>query len=154
LRLTHGHQVERPEVDLNVVAHEHVGLAAEQQLHAVDLGPAHLDGHVEAGLFVKPGRLGLVEAAVLGLGEPTRQEHDLVAGDAGVRKRGDREYRCHGSEQRAQEGHADLPGARSGGRVRPPLEHFTCNNLANRGSFPEASNFARGHAFGASLINA
>ena len=63
---------------LDVVAHDRVGLAREQELQAVDLGPAHTDLDVEAGLLVEAGGLGLVEAAVLGLGVPARQEDDLV----------------------------------------------------------------------------
>jgi hypothetical protein len=63
---------------LKVVAHHHVGLAAKQKLHGVDLRAAHLDRHVEAGLLVEARGLSLVEAAVLGLGEPAGQEGHLV----------------------------------------------------------------------------
>ena len=65
---------------LEIVTHHEVGLAGKQQLHAVDLRPAHLDGDVEPGLLVEPGRLGLVEAAMLGLREPAGEEGDLVGG--------------------------------------------------------------------------
>ncbi len=65
---------------LEVVAHHHVGFAGEQELHAVHLGTAHLDGDVEPGLLVEAGRLRLVEPAMLGLGEPARQEGHLVGG--------------------------------------------------------------------------
>jgi hypothetical protein len=64
--------------DLQVVAHHEVGFPGEQQLHAVDLGTAHLESDVEAGLFIQTRRLGLIEAAMLGLSEPTGKERHLV----------------------------------------------------------------------------
>ncbi len=75
---------------LEVVAHHHIGLAGEEELHAVDLRAAHPDGDVEPGLLIEPGRLGLVEAAMLRLREPAGEEGDLVggAGRAGHEKRG------------------------------------------------------------------
>ena len=47
---------------------------------AVDLRAAHLDRDVEPGLLVEAGGLGLIEAAVLGLRVPARQEGHLVGG--------------------------------------------------------------------------
>jgi hypothetical protein len=59
---------------LDVVADDDVGVAAAQQLHPVDLRSAHLDVDVEPGFLVEPGGFGLIEAAVLRLGEPVREE--------------------------------------------------------------------------------
>ncbi len=63
---------------LNVVAHQDVGLTRDEQLHAVDLRAAHLDGDVEALLLIEACCLRLVEAAVLGLGQPAGQERDFI----------------------------------------------------------------------------
>ena len=82
---------------LEIVAHHHVGLAGEQELHAVHLRAAHLDGDVEPGLFVEPGRLGLVEPAMLGLGIPAGEKGDLV------RRQRRRRQRDNASNRRAGE---------------------------------------------------
>ena len=69
---------------LDIVAHDDVGIAGHEQLHGVHLRAAHADVHVEGRLLVQAGGLGLIEAAVLGLGEPTRQESDLLRGGVGA----------------------------------------------------------------------
>ena len=62
----------------------HIGFAAEQKLHPVDLRSAHLDGDVETFLLVKAGRLCLIEAAVFGLGEPAGQEAHFIGSARGT----------------------------------------------------------------------
>src|ERR1700723_688737 len=81
---------------LYVVAHDEVGIATEQKLRSIHLRTTHLDGHVETGLVVKPGRFGLIEAAMLGLREPAGQERHLVGGDG----RCERCSHSHSSYQR------------------------------------------------------
>ena len=61
-----------------VVSHHEVGFPGEQELHAIDLRPAHLDRRIEPSPFIEPGRLGLIEPAVLGLCKPAREKGDFV----------------------------------------------------------------------------
>ena len=70
-------------VVLDVKAHEDVHLTRSEQLQAVDLRAAHLDGDIEAVLFVSTLGDRLIQPAVLGLGEPVALEGDflLCAGD-------------------------------------------------------------------------
>ena len=99
--------------DLEIVAHHEVGLAGQQELHAVDLRAAHLERDIEPSLLVKPGRLGLIEAAVLGLCEPAREKRHLV----GRRRRGrPHDYAGHHRRQRA-----DAPKAQNIRRHCEPL---------------------------------
>ncbi len=66
--------------DGDVVAHDHVGFAAEEELHAVELRVALPQLHVEPGLLVEPRCRRLVEAAVLGLGKPVGEHAQLGRG--------------------------------------------------------------------------
>jgi hypothetical protein len=77
--------------DLEVIAHHEVGLAGQKQLRGIDLRAAHLERDIEPGFLIEPGRLGLIEAAVLGLGEPAREKCHLVGGG------------CRGGRQRQAE---------------------------------------------------
>jgi hypothetical protein len=61
-----------------------IDLAGEQQLAVRRLRPALRDGHVEAVFLVSAVGEGLVEAAMLGLGEPVGAEGDL--GEAAARR--------------------------------------------------------------------
>ena len=61
---------------LQVVAHGDVELAGGEQLQRIDLRAAHADRHVEAVPLVDALGHRLVEAAVLGLREPVRAEHE------------------------------------------------------------------------------
>ena len=60
------------------VAHGKVALAGHQQLHAVDLWTAHLDGHIQTVFLIQAGGLGLIEPTVFGLGIPVGTEYDFV----------------------------------------------------------------------------
>lgn len=71
---------------LQIVSHHHIGIAAGEELQAVDLRATHLEVDVETGLFVESGRFGLIESAVLGLGEPTSEKAQLVSGAHRARK--------------------------------------------------------------------
>src|SRR5262249_58787872 len=66
--------------DGDSVADDDVGLAAEQQLHAVELSIALPQLDVESGLLVKPGRQRLIEAAMLGLGKPVGEQTNFLRG--------------------------------------------------------------------------
>src|SRR5580700_1243943 len=89
--------------DLKVIAHHDIGFAAEQELHAVDLWPAHLDRDIEPGLIVKAGGFGLIKAAVLGLGVPAGEKRYLVGSVGGANRE---QYGRGGSHQdKAQSRH-------------------------------------------------
>jgi hypothetical protein len=95
-RRTHRHhrQVLLHQLDgLQVVAHHQVGLPGEQQLHHVDLRPAHADFDVEPVLAIRSLGHRLIEAAVLGLRQPVGQEHDLGRALGRGERRSDRARR-------------------------------------------------------------
>ena len=59
--------------------------AGEQELRLVHLRPALADRDVEAVLGVDAGGHGLVEPAILGLGQPIEAERDPIGGVCGER---------------------------------------------------------------------
>ncbi len=61
---------------LQVVAHRDVELVRDEQLQRIDLRAAHADGDVEPVAPIDSFGDRLVEAAVHGLREPVRAEHE------------------------------------------------------------------------------
>ena len=85
---------------LQVVAHDHVGAAREQQLHHVHLGPAHAHLHVQAVAPVDALGQRLIEAAVLGLGIPVGDENEFFGSLGAGRHRSDDAQHQRGDKTR------------------------------------------------------
>ena len=70
---------------LAVIAEGAVRLTRRHQLHDVDLRAAHFNLDIEAGVFIQPLGLGLIETTVFRLGIPVGQESKFFRREAGCR---------------------------------------------------------------------